>query len=427
MAVNKIITKVDGVENKTIDFNDLKAGLAAGGHTVTVEAYNGATLVNSQTRNITIAGVDTTALTITTVTVEDANPDKLVVVFSEVVTITDITGLTITGDATPTLSAPTGSGSNTITFTLSTALTNGQSVTLNVASNNTIKDTANNSLAATTKVITNNVATVVTFEAETTALMNAIATPNDGTATIYTGVTGSQLWTLVNDLVSGLNSNALMSKLFYYYPLLGNTAITQEYNLKDTTTFPLTWYGGWVHDNKGALANGTNTYADTGFAPSANKDVNSNGLSVVIGTDNTPIKADVAEMGCFNGTTQASLIQVYPSSGTQTLGGRMNSQITSVANVGSQGVYSEVKTNASTSAIYKNSVSKATGSGGGRLPTFTTFIGNMSFNDNAPYNIGYSNQRFQGALEHTGLTLTEVQALHSLIDTFEAGIGRKTW
>jgi len=105
-----------------------------------------------------ISAGDITAPTITTATVDDANPDKLVVVFSEVVTITNTTGLTITGAATPTLSAPTGGGSTTITFTLSTALTNGQAVTLNVASSNTIKDTANNSLAATTKSITNNVA-----------------------------------------------------------------------------------------------------------------------------------------------------------------------------------------------------------------------------------------------------------------------------
>jgi len=120
------------------------------------------------------SSVDTTAPTILTAKVEDANPDKLVVVFSEVVTITNTTGLTITGDATPTLSAPTGSGSATITFTLSTALTNGQSVTLNVASSNTITDGANNALAATTKAITNNVAASATFDAKTTAYMNAV-------------------------------------------------------------------------------------------------------------------------------------------------------------------------------------------------------------------------------------------------------------
>jgi len=57
MSVNKIVTKVDGVENKTIDFNDLKSGLSTGSHTITVEAYNGATLISTQTRNITIAAV----------------------------------------------------------------------------------------------------------------------------------------------------------------------------------------------------------------------------------------------------------------------------------------------------------------------------------------------------------------------------------
>jgi len=57
MSVNKIVTKVDGIINKTIDFNDLKAGLAAGAHTITVEAYNGSTLISTQTRNITIVEV----------------------------------------------------------------------------------------------------------------------------------------------------------------------------------------------------------------------------------------------------------------------------------------------------------------------------------------------------------------------------------
>ena len=57
MSVNKIVTKVDGTINKTIDFNDLKAGLAAGSHTITVEAFNGATLISTQTKNITIAAV----------------------------------------------------------------------------------------------------------------------------------------------------------------------------------------------------------------------------------------------------------------------------------------------------------------------------------------------------------------------------------
>ena len=78
MSVNKIVTKVDGTINKTIDFNDLKAGLSAGAHTITVEAYNGATLISTQTRNITIAAqvtyeAETTTFMNTIAIADDAN------------------------------------------------------------------------------------------------------------------------------------------------------------------------------------------------------------------------------------------------------------------------------------------------------------------------------------------------------------------
>ena len=324
MSVNKIVTKVDGTINKTIDFNDLKAGLAAGSHTITVEAWNGAALISTQTKNITIAAV-------------------------------------------------------------------------------------------------------ATFEAETTSLMNAIATPNDGTATIYTGVTGSQLWTLVNNLISGLKTNNLLAKLFYYHLFLGGTALTQKYNLKDTTAFPLTWYGGWVHDNKGALGNGANTYADTGFVASANKDVNSNGLSIVIGTDNVPQQTNVIEMGAHNSGTQSSTIIIRDNNSERLFKARMNGSNVDALNYDARGVYTAVRIDSTTSLTIKNSVEKSSWNSGGTLPTINTFIGNISFQTNDPYVPGYSNQRFQGALEHAGLTLTETQTLHSLIDTFEAGLGRKTW
>lgn len=101
---------------------------------------------------------DVTAPTISSATVENANPSTLVVVFSEVVTITDTTGLTIAGDATPTLSSPTGSGTNTLSFTLSAPLASGETVTLEVAGTNNIIDGASNPLAATSQAITNNVA-----------------------------------------------------------------------------------------------------------------------------------------------------------------------------------------------------------------------------------------------------------------------------
>ena len=210
--------------------------------------------------NIT-SSVDTTAPTILSATVENVNPNKLVVVFSEVVTIANTTGLTITGAATPTLSAPTGSGSSTITFTLSTALTNGQSVTLDVASSNTIKDAANNALVATTNAITNNVAAsgggsydASYQEVLDYATANSIAQPDAAQKTID------------NQLVLDLKSNNLWAKadVFINY---GGTAGTAFRRICWKRLLQVDIFGGLTWSADGIEGNGTNGYVDLKFQP----------------------------------------------------------------------------------------------------------------------------------------------------------------
>ena len=246
---------------------------------------------------------DTTAPTITTATVEDANPNKLVVVFSEVVTITNTTGLTITGAATPTLSAPTGSGTDTITFTLSAALTNGQSVTLNVASSNTIKDAANNSLAATTPAITNNVAAFI-YEAETTSYMNAVAIPNDNTvyyATTPQEITGAALWTSVDTFVAALKTNSILSKMKAIYPFIGGTAATHKWNLinpQDTdAAYRLVFFGSLIHSKTGMQGNGSNTYANTKAVHNAIFTLGSESFGIYSRTDVSDSQNTDCDMG----------------------------------------------------------------------------------------------------------------------------------
>ena len=55
MGITKYIVKVDGVQTKVLDLSDIKSGLATGAHTITAEAWNGSTLISTQTKNITIA------------------------------------------------------------------------------------------------------------------------------------------------------------------------------------------------------------------------------------------------------------------------------------------------------------------------------------------------------------------------------------
>jgi hypothetical protein len=74
--------------------------------------------------------------------------------------------------------------------------------------------------------------------------------------------------TAINYLVKELVDNNLMSKFRFIYPMVGGDATKHSYNLIDTGLFRLTFNGGWTHSANGALPNGTNAWANTGFLPS---------------------------------------------------------------------------------------------------------------------------------------------------------------
>lgn len=81
------------------------------------------------------------------------------------------------------------------------------------------------------------------------------------------GITDPTQQSAINTLVVDLKSDGLWTKMIAIYPLVGGTASSQKYNLKDPrdldVAYRLTFYGGWVHDSNGITGNFTNTFADT--------------------------------------------------------------------------------------------------------------------------------------------------------------------
>jgi len=78
----------------------------------------------------------------------------------------------------------------------------------------------------------------------------------------------------INTLVVDLKGYNVWTKMKALYPIVGDTASQQKYNLKDPrdldAAFRLQFLGGWTHSVNGALPNGTNAYADTFLNPSVN-------------------------------------------------------------------------------------------------------------------------------------------------------------
>ena len=81
------------------------------------------------------------------------------------------------------------------------------------------------------------------------------------------GITDPTQRLALNNLINYIQPKPYYSKLKIIYPMVGETALAHSFNLVNTSTYQLTWEGGWVHNSLGALPNGTNAYADTQFNP----------------------------------------------------------------------------------------------------------------------------------------------------------------
>lgn len=101
-----------------------------------------------------------TAPTIVSATVEDADDNKLVVVFSEAVDVASLVGLTLlfSAGAVATLTAiESGNGTATVGFTISRSILATDVFDLVVGASNTIDDLNDNEMDADTVAVTNNV------------------------------------------------------------------------------------------------------------------------------------------------------------------------------------------------------------------------------------------------------------------------------
>ncbi len=228
----------------------------------------------------------------------------------------------------------------------------------------------------------------------------------------------------VNQLVIDLKAASIWTKMKAVYPFVGGSASSHKWNLKDPrdldAAYRLTFSGGWTHSTTGALPNGTNGYANTFFTPSTHATLNDEAIGFAIRTNNAAISGDPVDMGSFNSVSQASIVSSAASAAT-----RLNAASVSAAQVTRVGFFSACKTSATSTTLYKNGSSIATGNSGGSLPTNEVLIGNMAINVGpTPYGIGYTNNEFTIAFISTALNGTENAALATAVSTFNTTLSR---
>jgi hypothetical protein len=99
------------------------------------------------------------------------------------------------------------------------------------------------------------------------------------------GITSPTITSAINTLVLSFKSAGVWTKMRAIYPLVGGTATTHKFNLKDprdlNAAFRLQFLGGVNHTSNGITGNGSNAYATT-FLNDNTLNINSKHLSMYI-------------------------------------------------------------------------------------------------------------------------------------------------
>lgn len=248
------------------------------------------------------------------------------------------------------------------------------------------------------------------FDADATAFFTA------------TGITDVTQKNAVNTLVLDLKNNSLWDKMNAIYPMVGGTATTHKYNLKNPSdsdaAFRIVFSGGWTHSSTGALPNGSNAYGDTKLAPSSVLSTNSSHISYY--SRSTTGGAD--DLSCMNGTGQ--ILRIIISDAYNIYNDMYNAfQRVSAANGNSKGFYVGTRTTSTLLTTYKNGSSLGTNTSSdiGSLPTVNLTLAGLNNNGSIQ---GYSNRECAFASIGSGLSSTDVTNLNTAVTNFQTTLSR---
>lgn len=234
------------------------------------------------------------------------------------------------------------------------------------------------------------------------------------------GVTGGIEKKAVNYLTKALKANGLWSKFYAIYPMIGGTAVSHSYNLKNTALYQITWANGPTHSSNGVDFNGTTQYGDTGLIADSVQTLNDTAIHIYI-RDNA-VSASM-EVGASNGATQESYFitrntgDAFFSDTYGSGGGRLTA-----ANANSSGMFSASRESSTLHAVYRNGSSIGSNTTSqGTLPTVSYFIAALN---NAGTAASYSTLQNAFAGISSGFTSAQASTLNTIIDTYQKRLSR---
>jgi hypothetical protein len=255
-----------------------------------------------------------------------------------------------------------------------------------------------------------------------------------------TGITGTNA-SAINQLVLDLKSASIWTKMKAIYPMVGGTATTHKFNLKNplntNVAFRLAFSGGWTHTANGAKANGANAYADTYFVAQGNLSLYNAHLSFYSRTSafqpaGSTLLGVASNSGFWNNREYWAL-----NTGINTLAGVQHSSLsateyaTNNAQANKLGfiMQSRLSSTPTTLKVFKNGsplANATTSTTGQALNIYSIYLSALRWMTNYPTYIGlYDDSECAFASIGDGLSDAESLAFYTAVQNYQTTLGRQ--
>jgi len=235
-----------------------------------------------------------------------------------------------------------------------------------------------------------------------------------------TGITDPTITSAICTLVTSMKANGTWAKMNAIYPMVGGTAATHKFNLKNpldtNAAFRLSFVGGWTHSANGALPNGTNGYANT-FLNASTFNLNSHSFGIYSRTNNT---TGTQVYGVFQ-TGVTNFIQNNLSS-ANIISGAVTNTINYTANpstsliMGTRTSNTLIKAFRAGILLGSNTVSIVS------LPNFNIYLGARNSTGTAEF---WTNHQLAFAFLGAGLSDAEAATLYTDVQAFQTTLSRQ--
>ena len=240
------------------------------------------------------------------------------------------------------------------------------------------------------------------------------------------GITDYAQQDAIGELVAELKAEGIWAKMHAIYPMVGGSANSHKYNLKDPNdtdpAYRLTFAGGWTHSNTGALPNGVDAYSNTHYIPATNGNLTSQHISYYSRTTFSGGGADMGSVGTV-GNALEGLLFIAPNSSDNFYSAANNTnKYTHATAIDSKGYFIISRTDATTVRSHRNSTLLFSDTGNANtISDFAVYLG--AVNDQNTLS-GFSVRECAFATIGEGLSPTEAITLNTLVQIFQTSLNR---